>query len=269
MVGADGNIYVFGGVDDNDNATNAAYVYSPTADAWSSLPSMPTARYYLGGAMGNDGNITRSADSTITVWHLAQSKIITPTQVTGRRQPPAHAGRGLATVQLPDGRIAAIGGYGDTSGTLDAVELYNALTKKWTAGPSLPTPTSNFAAAVGTDGSVYAIGGLSNLDTTTAVEVLSVIVRSTASVTSTVTIAEAPIAVPKKQPRNSAFQGLTSGNIVVATFVDQAGPMPAASYAASLVGDGTTSSGVVSVTGANIMVSGTHTFAVGGLENRK
>ena len=54
VTGADGRVYSIGG----NNAPNAADVYDPVANSWSSLPNIPTGRMYRpAGALGPDGRI--------------------------------------------------------------------------------------------------------------------------------------------------------------------------------------------------------------------
>ena len=56
--------------------------------------------------------------------------------------------------------LVAIGGE-DANGTpLGAVERYSFKTGSWTSLPSMPTPRSYLAVVGGTDGSIYAIGGV-------------------------------------------------------------------------------------------------------------
>jgi N-acetylneuraminic acid mutarotase len=64
----------------------------------------------------------------------------------------------LAAVAAPDGRIYAIGGYGD-HGALGTVEAYTPSSNSWTTLAPLNVPRYGLAAVLGPDGKIYAIGG--------------------------------------------------------------------------------------------------------------
>src|SRR6185437_740788 len=61
-------------------------------------------------------------------------------------------------------------------------------------------------------------------------------------------------------------QGVTVSNAAVATFTDSGGVEPVGNYTATIDwGDGATSAGVVSVSGATFQVAGSHTYAGAGV----
>ncbi len=68
---------------------------------------------------------------------------------------------GVAAAAAPDGKIYAIGGYGNT-GYLAKVEEYDPATDTWKARAPMPTARGYLAAAAAPDGKIYAIGGYVN-----------------------------------------------------------------------------------------------------------
>jgi len=124
----DGNIYVIGGYRKGrtPGITGLVKMYSPSTDTWTNKTSMPTARWFLGGALGKDG------------------------------------------------KIYAIGGNQDTDARnqpLTAVEAYDPSTNSWAAGPSLQVGRVGLGVA-SLGGRIYAVGGLTDPSSTTAVEYL-------------------------------------------------------------------------------------------------
>lgn len=67
-----------------------------------------------------------------------------------------------ASVALPDGRVAVIGGYSNVA--LDSVEIYDPSRDRWSAGPSLPAPIYGHTAVVAGSSIVVQGGGI-GLDT--------------------------------------------------------------------------------------------------------
>ncbi|XP_055351935.1 kelch-like protein 3 [Paramacrobiotus metropolitanus] len=57
LVPYDGLLYAFGGATMDRQASRAAFAYDPTADDWSRLPDMPTARSYCAACVAPDGLI--------------------------------------------------------------------------------------------------------------------------------------------------------------------------------------------------------------------
>ena len=60
-------------------------------------------------------------------------------------------------VAVLDGKLYAVGGFGDDGG-LSSVEQYDPATNAWEAVASMVTPRENHAVAV-LDGKLYAVGG--------------------------------------------------------------------------------------------------------------
>lgn len=130
---------------------------------------------------------------------------------------------GLAVAEL-DGRIIAVGGYGESANT-GAVELYDPLQKQWDTLPSLPTARDHLAVAVW-NGKVYAIGG--RLDRDYGKNLTTVEVYDSRSGT-WVKTADLP----------TARSGITAGMMDDAIYV-LGGESPAGTFAANEAYDPTT-----------------------------
>ena len=96
------------------------------------------------------GDLLFSYGSKTNVW-TAKASLPTPSSM-------------LAAVTGADGLIYALGGIADPtcSGTgvsSKIVQVYNPISNVWTTAPSMLTARDSFAAAVGSDHRIYAIGG--------------------------------------------------------------------------------------------------------------
>jgi len=81
--------------------------------------------------------------------------------------PTARYLLGVATAS--NGRIYAIGGYGDIT-HLATVEEYDPATDTWVTRASMPTPRSGLGVAAASNGKIYAIGGINSQGALTTVE---------------------------------------------------------------------------------------------------
>jgi N-acetylneuraminic acid mutarotase len=175
VVGRDGVIYVFGGESANGILFNAE-AYTPSTNSWKKLANMPTARSGLAAAVGPDGKIYVVGGANGKVIH-AEMEVYDPASDSWTEAAPLPTPRtGLAAATGADGRIYALGG--GTNGTnghgvLPTVEVYAPATNSWSAGPDLPTPREDLAAAVGSDGRIYTIGGSTGSDPLKNVESLA------------------------------------------------------------------------------------------------
>lgn len=132
-----------------------------TANSWTDVTPMPTARNSLAAATGSDGlvyaiggTVSYSQDTTAVEAYDAA------TNVWAAKASLSSARSGLAAVAGPDGLIYAIGGANFYGGISGAVEAYDPATNTWSPKASMLTPRVGLAAAVGTDGMIYAIGGV-------------------------------------------------------------------------------------------------------------
>lgn len=154
-------VYAVGGSSSTPLPTLEAY--DPRNDSWSKLPDMPTARLGLAAAVGTDGRIyaigggdfdaaTRRA--TVEAYDPATKKWTTMASMPTAR---TH----LAAVTGQDGRIYALGGIVGplVQDALSTVEAYTPGTNSWATVASMPTKRAFLAAAVASDGRIFALGG--------------------------------------------------------------------------------------------------------------
>jgi len=155
--------------------SSATLVSASTSLGWESLPSMPLGRYgavgapvgnkvYLIGGVNNTGGCVSPVSEYNISTGLWTQKNSTPTLRTE-----------AAGVLGPDGKIYVIGGLlcgAQTYTVLNTLEIYNPVNDTWATGSAMPTPRSDLAAVFGSNGKLYAIGGLldSNNTSTDVVE---------------------------------------------------------------------------------------------------
>jgi N-acetylneuraminic acid mutarotase len=165
--GKDGKLYAIGGANAR-GPLNTVEALDPAASSpqWSLLPAhLHTARYALAATVGADGKIYAvggvSNDFTILDTVEVYDPAASSPQWTTLKTRLTLPRKGLAAVTAPDGKIYAIGGAGP-SGLLNSVEAYDptAVMPQWTqVSASLNTGRQDFAAVVGLDNRIYAIGG--------------------------------------------------------------------------------------------------------------
>jgi N-acetylneuraminic acid mutarotase len=149
-VGADGKIYVIGGMN-GAGALNTVEAYDPATDKWSSRASMPTARFSLAAERGSNGKIYAIGGQTTAVVEEYD-----PLQNTWTARTPMSAARWNIGSAVSGGRIYIIGGQW----LGPAVVSYDPLTDTWRNEPSLISPERICpSGAATTDGVIYAIGG--------------------------------------------------------------------------------------------------------------
>jgi N-acetylneuraminic acid mutarotase len=169
-------IYVAGGyyplAQDEEIATNSVIAFDPRKRAWQPMAPMPTARgflrlvaagnhlYAIGGlaADGNSLTTVERYDPRTDRWTM-----LAPMNVA-RRVP------GVVAVQHgSDTLIAAVGGCQTVDGQLvgfdTTTEVYSVRTGTWrTLSALLPGGRCSLNAAAEADGTVLAIGGITNFD---------------------------------------------------------------------------------------------------------
>jgi len=161
----DGRIAVLGGATGCNRPNcvgatvyNKVEVYNPTADVWTTLPSMHTPRYRLGAALVGDklyalGGVNQTG-ATASVEVLNLSVTSKSTWEPGPTLPqPINA---AAVVADGSGRILVAGGAGN-DGNLHT--FYTLTSNIWVAGPGLPVAVAETAGTIGPDGKLYVTGG--------------------------------------------------------------------------------------------------------------
>jgi N-acetylneuraminic acid mutarotase len=158
-LGADGNIYIFGGHSTHGAADGLVYQYNPMTNVWSSRANLLTARALNQAVTGSDGKIYVfggiSGSSPLNV--VEQYDPVANTWVP--RSPMPYAEYAGAAALGIDGRIYVMGGGNGTT-TFNYVQVYDPTTDTWTTptNANLPTARGGLAAAVA-NSAIFAIGG--------------------------------------------------------------------------------------------------------------
>jgi len=161
----DGRIAVLGGATGCNRPNcvgatvyNKVEVYNPTADVWTTLPSMHTPRYRLGAALVGDklyalGGVNQTgATASVEVLNLGTASRSTWEPGPTLPQPINAA----AVVSDDSGRVLVAGGAGN-DGNLHT--FYILTGNGWVAGPGLPVAVAETAGTIGPDGKLYVTGG--------------------------------------------------------------------------------------------------------------
>jgi hypothetical protein len=174
--GSDGRIYAIGGYT-AAGYLNTVEVYSPWTHSWATAPAMPLARAGLAAVQAANGSIyaiggvnQSGALSTVDAYVLPGGIGFPPpstvSQGTWVVAPSLNIARGeLAATVGSDGRIYAVGGRTFQAFPFDqglaTVEAYSVGSAAWVAVESMPTARYGLMAALGSDRSIYAVGGMS------------------------------------------------------------------------------------------------------------
>ena len=168
-------IIVYGGID-GTNSTSAVVGYGLT-DPAPALASMSVPRSYFGYAPDRNGNAYAIGGLDGNGQPLSSAERFNPDS--------GVAGVWSAIAALPTGRynfpavfdrtnhIYVFGGYTDpSSGTeIASVLRYSVSNNTWTNLAAMPVAVAGSAAAIGADGKIYIVGGISGGVTTSAVQV--------------------------------------------------------------------------------------------------
>ena len=175
-----GMIILYGGTD-GTNSTSAVIGYSPSGDTPLTLASMSVPRSYLGYAPDAKGNAYAIGGLDGNGQPLSSAECYN--QDSGAWS--AIAGLPAARYNFPavfnqTNYIYIFGGRTNTTaGTETATVLrYSVKTNVWTAMAPMPVATAGSAAALGPDGKIYVVGGVSGDVTTSAVQVYDPIANS-------------------------------------------------------------------------------------------
>jgi N-acetylneuraminic acid mutarotase len=161
-------LYALGGGDNTTLLLDAHAVFNPATNAWSQLPPMPTGRMGHAAVTGSDGLIYTigGAVGAPSFAVVATVEAYNPRSGHWSTKAPMLTPRAaLSAVALPNGKIYAIGGCNQAAAPsgpnlLSSVEVFDVATNTWTSSPySLPVPTKYAAAALGSNGLIYLMGG--------------------------------------------------------------------------------------------------------------
>jgi N-acetylneuraminic acid mutarotase len=174
-VGTDGTVYVTGGdvTPTHSHLPGLATqvdAYNPITNVWTTISNprirtsyLPSTRTGMAATTGIDGTIYCIGGTTPSGALSNEVDAFNPTTRTWSVLPSLPTARtGLSAVTGKDGTIYAICGEAATTSspyTTCEVDAFNPTTRVWSVVASLPTARENLAAAVGADGTIYAIGG--------------------------------------------------------------------------------------------------------------
>jgi N-acetylneuraminic acid mutarotase len=157
---SNGTIYAIGGLDARRHPLATVEAYDPRTDSWRKRASLPTARGDLAAVAGRDGKIYAIGGWKGAGSALATVEAYTPATNTWRTRAPLplpslpFPKHDLAATLGPDGKIYTLA-WGDA-------ETYDPSTNTWRIQQPSPGPLDEviaLAAATGSDGTIYALGG--------------------------------------------------------------------------------------------------------------
>lgn len=169
---ANGLLYVFGGVSDNNATTvfNSVEAYNPSSNLWTPKAAMPTARF--GAVAGNvNGIIYVVGGATTTVFATNEAyDTVANTWVTKAPLPVATY---VSAGAVAGGKLYVIGGvHGGSTVPIADMWIYDPPTDTWSLGVPLAEPRYFHATAVA-NGKIYAAGGVNETTATKRLEELS------------------------------------------------------------------------------------------------
>src|SRR5579872_2742556 len=131
-----------------------------TANTWSTVRALTTARQYLGAVHSSADSRLYAVAGQNSGGALQSVEAYTPGSNTwstlSTSDPNKQIGPGVASTS--NGNVYVIGGN-DGTGPQNKAAYYAPGAGTWTNISSLPTSRQYLGAAVGSDGRVYAIGG--------------------------------------------------------------------------------------------------------------
>ncbi|MDH3365196.1 MAG: hypothetical protein OEM29_04240 [Thermoplasmata archaeon] len=159
LYGAEGVVYVMGGVNNTDpySPTDEASSYDLDAGSWNSLAPLPIPTRGAAGVVGPDGKLyifggdspefaVQIYDPDTDSWHLGTSM-------------PTGVWQGRAALGYND-MIYVIGGNNETYGNMDTVQIYDPLMDSWSMGTPMPSARNSGALVSLYQGSsLYYLGG--------------------------------------------------------------------------------------------------------------
>ncbi len=153
--------------------SNDVESYLPATNAWTAMANLPTARFSLCVATGSDHRIYAVGGRTNPAGALSNAVEAYQPFALGFKLGPGGWSGGLAAMPTAreraaatsgkDGRIYVIGGSNNPtlsfSSPLKTLEIYDPKTDSWSSGADMGVARDSPAAATGSDGAIYAIGG--------------------------------------------------------------------------------------------------------------
>jgi N-acetylneuraminic acid mutarotase len=154
----DGKVYAIGGLCqmlDLSLPVRNNEAYTPATNTWTTLKSMPTARYWFGTATFDNQIYCIGGSQTANITDA--NEVYDPASNTWTNKTPMPTPRYQLCTYAVNGKIYAIGGVNAT-GITGVNQAYDIATDSWTTKTPMPTPVANFSS-VFFDNKIYIIGG--------------------------------------------------------------------------------------------------------------
>jgi serine/threonine protein kinase/N-acetylneuraminic acid mutarotase len=165
---ADGTIWVFGGMGEDNRVSGRHEGYDPAIDSWKSGEDLPVPVQHAMAVTWQDTPVvlggwrTEGANAKVAtdrVWRVVNSRW---TELPALLQP-----RAAAAAAVVGDRIVVTGGVGSDGALLNTTEVFDG--SSWKPAAPIPTPRQMFGAA--SDGKlVYALGGSNGTSALATVE---------------------------------------------------------------------------------------------------
>ena len=271
----DGRVLVAGGLTAGGSATNAAEIYDPVQNSWTSIGAgMIEARSGATAAVLQDGRVAIAGgqngtiiSSTIEIFDPAHGTFTYAGMMSSPRSQHAMA-------ELQDGRVLIVGGNRGNTGTPPAptpvasTDIFDPVTGTVSAGPSLTTARYNHSATTLLNGQVVVIGGNNGntnpaqMDVTPAelIDFTAATPAFTTLATNLATPREGYLAFLLPNNNNILIVGGTSGGTTIASaelFTAQGAPPSVWTY--SFASTGTMTAARSSASGSANQVNATST----------
>lgn len=156
---ANGTVLVAGGkLNSSTAAINTAEIYYPDTEKWVKTASMTYARANHTATLLPDGNVLVAAGGTMSGYSNTSEIYITTEAAWQTVSDNLTTARSQHTATLlKNGNVLVIGGI--NGGALNSSEIYNRVTRQWSAGPNLNMQRYDHTANLLKDGRALIAGG--------------------------------------------------------------------------------------------------------------
>jgi N-acetylneuraminic acid mutarotase len=156
----DNQIYVVGGFDTSGGMTDAAEVFDPSTNTWSSIPNLPEARHHIGlvgvnGKMYGIGGFVVENSSWVVRGDVFEYD---PASSSWSMKAPMPIPHGEHVAAAYEGKVYVIGGRDEGFRNSRHTQIYDPETDTWSEGELMPTARNSAAVAVW-NSHIYVIGG--------------------------------------------------------------------------------------------------------------